>query len=93
MADEQIDAVFRRIKPNCIGFHIWKMEVCVCFHQPLLQTIQFNVFLCVYDSHSQNDRIETVPGDQCGIFHDRDTYIVYAAGLPGTFVTPQTVVR
>lgn len=24
--EDRIDAAFRRIRPNCIGFHIWKHE-------------------------------------------------------------------
>lgn len=86
--DQQIDAAFRRIKPNFMGFHIWKLEVRLHIERSVTSVWLYKHYISI-----QNDRIETVPADKCGIFHDRDTYIIYAAAPADTVVTPKTVVR
>lgn len=47
--------------------------------------ISFSIF-------SQHDHIEVVPRDQFGVFHDENTYIIYAAAVKGTFSDQNTIV-
>lgn len=69
-----------------MGFHIWKLEV----RTQLEHREQFDLHIQYL---IQNDRIEMVPADQCGIFYDRDTYIIYAAAPADIVVSPKTGVR
>lgn len=91
-----IDAAFRKVRKNSIGFHIWKVEVrkhqfCYLIIKNLKKR-NFDVLLHLFKFNSQNNRVEALPKEKFGIFYDDCTYIIYASTIKGSIVNQYTLV-